>query len=417
MISVIREGWDTKILRGTAFLTILCLFPAFFFYHTAIAFNVIPPVLAGFFGPVAIICGAPLILMQLLALIRHRANLITMDYIFLATIFYMITWATLNFMFGTGFQRDVPFFIYSLAAVYYWLVLHVAFRNIRLNGKYFVWVLVFFLVGMLLIALLNEKGQFFYAAQNADDAGDDVAVATYQGFARSALVVAVLLLSMSNNIKAAAITFATMILLFVLGARSEFAGFVVVSMVIMLAREGWLKMTLFWTPLLVVGVVIVVFSENVLSSNSRILQLMNISQSTSYMGREAFAEHAINTISNNFLFGDYGSHLAFGGIGSYSHNALSAWVSYGVTGFLLFVFLLLYALFKSCYILLRFRDSKNPLLVAALGFSVYGIVLAIAAKPVYDPIYAVAWGVLVAALHDRARKRYENSTLDHSAYA
>jgi hypothetical protein len=414
MSAVLKDSRSEKLLRGIAYITALSLFPAFFFYHTAIAFNIIPPVLAGFFGPMAIVCGLPLLITQFWVILEKRARIILIDQLFIATILYMIVWATINYMFGTGLQRDQPFYVYSIFAIYYWLVIHVTFRNIRLDKGWFVWMLAISLLGMFVIALLNAKGQFFYAAQDATS--DDVAVATYQGFARSALVVAVLLLSSTKGIRATIVIVTTLVLLFVLGARSEFVGFAVTSMVILSVREGWAKMLLFWVPLLVLCVGFITVSENVLSGNSRILQLLNVTQASSYIGREGFEEHAITTIGDHLLFGDYASQLAFGGIGSYAHNALSAWVSYGLMGFILFASMLIYAPIKIGHLFLKHRGLKNNALIAALGFSIYSIILAFAAKPVYDPIYAVAWGMLASALHCIARKRDENSSRDDSAW-
>jgi hypothetical protein len=69
------------------------------------------------------------------------------------------------------------------------------------------------------------------------------------------------------------------------------------------------------------------------------------STSGSYYEREAAAEHALRVIKQSPLLGDFASYPA----GLYSHNILSAWVDYGLTGFILHIGVFITAIFVLYY--------------------------------------------------------------------
>jgi hypothetical protein len=384
-------------------VTIILLFPVFFFYHTALAYALIPQFLAGFFGPMAVICGVPLLSMQAVYFIMGKSKINKLDIAFIIIAAFFLVWASINFIFGVGVQRDVSFYIDSISSVYFWMVLYFAFRNIPIDSVLFRATLFACLTVMLVIALANMSSGMFYAAKAASD---DVVVATYQGFARSALVTGLVAICVTRGKWVVVAFCSTIVLLFLLGARSEFVGFIVASAFITCFREGVSRTLAIWVPLAVATLAYVILGTDILSSGSRILQIFSIEQSSSYEARMEMQEMALRSIRDNPIFGDYGSQLIYGGIRSYAHNALSAWVDYGLIGFLLFIFLLIYTAFFLFRLSRPNEQGKNSLFLFALGLTVYSFLMALAAKSVYDPMFAAAWGTTAGALAIRYGHRY-----------
>ena len=86
-----------------------------------------------------------------------------------------------------------------------------------------------------------------------------------------------------------------------------------------------------------------------------------------------------------------------GHAGRYAHNALSAWVSYGVAGFLLYLALTLYGCLATArHVILKRVDE--PLWTFAFMLNLVCLLLIIVSKPVFWPLPALGWGVLAQAL-------------------
>ena len=64
--------------------------------------------------------------------------------------------------------------------------------------------------------------------------------------------------------------------------------------------------------------------------DNRILELLDLSHSTSANKRHHLTMHAVQTIKAHPFLGDYASYAP----GYYSHNILSAWVDLGLFGFI-----------------------------------------------------------------------------------
>jgi len=378
------------ILPKFAWITVLALFPIFFFYNAALALGFSQRFLGGGFVYPAITLGLPLIFLQILSVLRRQTKIVIVDIMFLVMIIYMLIWASVNYFFGDGYQRDYPLYQETLQNVFVWSVVYTAFRNLSFNSKFMKIILPALLAGMLVISFLNISGEMFNAAQLASG---EVRVATYQGFARSAFVTALLLLSASRGWRLSAYVIITLVLLFILGARSEFAGFFVAGGLIVLARERAKRSVLVWMPLFLALFVYILLATDVLEGGSRIINLLDLKADASAQMRLVFQAHALKTISSHWLLGGYGSELELGELGDYAHNALSAWVSYGLIGFLMFTGMNMAAMFSSARA--TFMESlsySRPSTAFFLGVSGFCVLSMVASKVVYDPIFAVAWG-------------------------
>ena len=138
---------------------------------------------------------------------------------------------------------------------------------------------------------------------------------------------------------------------------------------------------------------------------SRQFEVLDISSSKSWRGRLALQKKALGQIAENPLLGKFGGHVLTedtgkfkkGHTGRYSHNALSAWVSYGLAGFLLYVSLTLYGCLVSArQVILKQRDE--PLWMFAFTLNFVCLLLIIVSKSVYWPLPALGWGVLAQTL-------------------
>ena len=138
---------------------------------------------------------------------------------------------------------------------------------------------------------------------------------------------------------------------------------------------------------------------------SRQFEVLDITSSKSWTGRLALQRKAVEQITENPLMGKFGGHVltedtgnyAKGHTGRYAHNALSAWVTYGLAGFLLYLFLTLSGFLAPARQVILKRQA-TPLWTFAFMLNFVCLLLIIVSKPVYWPLPALGWGVLAQAL-------------------
>ena len=143
---------------------------------------------------------------------------------------------------------------------------------------------------------------------------------------------------------------------------------------------------------------------------SRQFEVIDVASSKSWKGRLALQKKAVGQIAQNPLLGKFGGHVltedsgkfAKGHAGRYAHNALSAWVSYGLAGFLIYVLLILAGfVVPARRVILKQQDV--PLWNFAFMLNFVCLLLVIVSKPVFWPLPALGWGVLAQALVSPAR--------------
>ena len=138
---------------------------------------------------------------------------------------------------------------------------------------------------------------------------------------------------------------------------------------------------------------------------SRQLEVLDFSSSKSWAGRLALQQIALEQIARNPLVGKFGGHVltedtgkyAKGHTGRYAHNALSAWVSYGLVGFLMYISLTLIGFLVPAYHVVL-KQQNTPLWTFAFMLNFVFLLLIIVSKPVFWPLPALGWGVLAQAL-------------------
>jgi hypothetical protein len=189
--------------------------------------------------------------------------------------------------------------------------------------------------------------------------------------------------------------------LFVNTARSEFVALLFMIPIIELyyARRKLILIA-------VMGAIFAVtylYIEDILAllPSNRILELFDLSQSTSANKRHHLTVYALNTIRQFPIFGDYASYNP----GFYSHNVLSAWVDTGIFGF---VFVLALLILPAAQMALRgfFRPERSGIFI--LAFSLACITLLLLAKSHYFTDMLIG-----ASLGSFSRYRYGRKNATH----
>lgn len=345
----------SKLRTNLATLSFLLLFPGFFFYHYAIGKGMIPAFLGGYFGILSALLFVPLFLLNYRLFLQKTEFPVLCFFLILVLTFII---SVFYYVLGEPRGNVTEMLVWSLSGLLFNIVAFIiaSTANIKTLAKYGCWLIV----PMFFIVILNiGNSGIFYLKQEAGAGADSVA--TYQGFARS-IVVTLLISSALFFQKGKSfyiILFIGIITLFFNGSRTEFAIFLASMFFFYLSYSITNIRTLlsFFCLLVILTILIVNFVE--LIPDSRMFQLIDIGNSSSAKGREDILLFGIEAISNNPLFGHYGSYTIKGGIGYYPHNITSAWLNLGLVGFslyLLMFFLLWKDIIKNFF---KFRNEVN----------------------------------------------------------
>jgi len=344
------------------------LFPGYFFYNSLVGLEVIPQFLAGYFGLVSLVVLVPLLGANLQLVSKKLWGRTALDKLFFAILF----WTTLvsGWQYVNGSTLDqTGIFTWSLAGVLFNYVVYMIARCVPIYDRKFYVLNVITVLIMAVVVIVYSSDGIFYLRLVSDIEG----LANYQGFARSILVTAIFTVVFIESKKYKFGLFCIGVaILFLNGARSEFV-FFVFSFAAVIATvwiESPLKMGLALATILALSIAAYVFASGIVSllPDTRMLQLFDIFESSSFALRNSYTADAVQTISENPVFGDYGSYVSKHlSIGSYSHNLLSAWVNLGSVGFFLYV-AVLYRLLVDSFVAVR-RDSKDKLALVCLVYS------------------------------------------------
>ena len=314
----------------------LLLFPGFFFYHTAVAVDLMPPVIGGFFTPIAI-------LILIIYLPLYFIFNCKLSKVFLLYFSFFIFWGFYVFIEYVIKYRlnNLGLLSWGLVAVITNVTSYITMLHFNLNDKKTVkYFFISFIIMCLIVLFYSNNGRFYLKAETDIDG-----VASYQGFARSLLFVFyVCYVAYNNQRNKAIVMIISTIILFMNSARSELIFFIVSIFIFNFINLRKDKFTVILNLFLITLVSINFDYILAKFSSNRLFELMHISKSTSFEGREEFAKKAWQVIQDHPLLGDYGYYIDIYGIGSYSHNILSAWADFGILGFIFFLGISLYLL-------------------------------------------------------------------------
>lgn len=315
--------WSGHSLGMLAFLA---LFPGFFFYHTLLGLGWMGAVLGGYFAPVALLF-APFLLFFYAYMIRRRGGQLgRAEVFFLLYIAYFLTVIALQA--GAGANRMIV--VNHLLGVLFSLTLFLIFRLTDFGSPALRLLCLTCLGAMSAIVFAYSVDGAFYLAP-LGSAKNPESLATYQGFSRSYLMTYLVAVCFARTLPLRVLLYCIAApTLFVNTARSEFVAMLFTIPLIELYYSR--RKVLMLCALAVLCLLGWLYLEPLLAllPNNRVLELLDLSHSTSANKRHHLTMYAMNTIAQFPVFGDYASYNP----GFYSHNVLSAWVDTGLFGFL-----------------------------------------------------------------------------------
>lgn len=380
-----------RIANGFFFL----LFPGFAIYNSFVAYGFIPAFLGGYFGVVSvffIIFISPFILISCKELFLRDVDF---SFLLAAFYFYIITWVLINYIFYSDYYVDLAS-IQSLELIILTLAMFFLGMSIDLDSQRFKKcnLFVFIVSAAMLIFYVATTGNVMFYAKSLAEQND--AISTYQGYARSAFVLCLAVLStakkQTNFLVLSVLSF---LILFVLGARSELVATVFGIFVIYVSLFKFNLKSFFYVSVLCLALFTVVFFLYDMNSAGRQFQLLNVEDSSSWISREGLEDIALKQIAQSPILGIYGGHVSEGGsTGSYAHNILSAWAGFGFFGFLLYLMLFIYPMlsgFRAIYILRRVDST----VVFSFSLAVSCFLLVLFAKSFYWFVPGLMWGAFI----------------------
>ncbi|MGI4717264.1 MAG: hypothetical protein ACRYF6_02655 [Janthinobacterium lividum] len=369
----------------------LLLFPGFFFYQTLLGIGAIGAYLGGYFTLVALLLLLPLTYAFALSAKSNRNYVSQVDIclVFLGAYYALVL--AVNYVAG---KDSIIVERYGQALVFCFET-YVIFRLVDLGDKTFLRIVFVCLLVMSAITYYFSVGGFFFL-QALGEAKDPNSLATYQGFARSYIYT---YLIVACTIRFVLVRYVLYVVvtsaLFLNGARSEFSA---VLFLIPVNELYYARHRLYAVFTLVLASVILIGGVDYIVAKlpeNRILQLLDLSHSSSANMRDRFAHDAFRTISENPIFGDFASYPD----GHYAHNVITTWVDFGLFGFVFFSALLLW---HGVWLLLHgfFSAKKDRDFVLAWSFVSVTILWALTAKSMPDMCVGAALGAF-------ARYRYK----------
>lgn len=311
---------EQRILLAAFFM----LFPGFFFYHTLLGIGSINAFLGGYFALVALFFAVPLGLAYLNRMQRDPRRFHAVDLHLGLFLLYFVAVIVVNA--AAGANRTIVG-NHMLGIVFIFNMFVIA-SFLDFDSPRFRIVGLLSLGGMSAIAVsFSVDGVFYLGATGI--AKDTDALATYQGFARSYLITFLPVIAFTRSLPLRLVLHALgATTLFLNTARSEFAALMFVIPIIEFYYSRH-KLHFLLCGIILFFVVHLYFDRilEALPAN-RILELLDLSQSTSANKRHHLTVHAVQTILAHPLLGDYASYKP----GYYSHNVLSAWVDLGFFG-------------------------------------------------------------------------------------
>jgi hypothetical protein len=374
-------------------LAFWALFPGFFFYHTLLGLGYIPALLGGFFTPVSLLAGPPLLFVYAYRLRHRRDQLTRADIYFNLYMLYFFAIVVINAAAGANTQIVGN----HLLAILFMMNMFCVFKFTDFSLPRVRRLLLASLFGMSAIVFAYSVDGSFYLAPMGT-AKNPESLATYQGFSRSYLLTFAVVIAFTRALPLRSLLYCVAApTLFVNTARSEFVAMLAMIPIIELyhSRRKLLLTTVFAALFLLLYLNL----DTLLSMlpSNRILELLDLSQSTSANKRQHLTLYAVQTIERYPIFGDYASYQP----GLYSHNVLSAWVDTGLFGFV-FVLGLLIVPCIPLFIQDFFAPEKEGQFI--VGFSIACITLLLLASSHYFTDMFIG-----AALGAFARYRYGRS--------
>lgn len=347
------------------------LFPGFFLYQAALGYQLVPQIPGGYFGLTSVV-GFPFLLLVYLSRAERHVQAYTLsDSVFAALVVLIVITALVNY--AAGWNDSTELLVWSLSGLLFNLTGYLVAQTVDLGGGVFRKVLNGSLAVMIAIVFFGASQGSFDLSSNS---GPTEGLATYQSLARSLVVVG--LVAFAINEKGAlktALFVGTLVALFLNGARTELIMYVLAIAVytLFVSASSPTRLLLWLIAALGGGIAGLTYLQSIMADlpHSRMDELFDIWNSSSGLERQYYSNLAFEQIARSPVFGDYGGYLSYGGVGSYAHNLLSAWVNLGIVGFFLYIIALSAISYGSFRFVMNNKQAGVEWTLAALfAFSV-----------------------------------------------
>lgn len=365
-----------------AAIAFVLIFPTYFYYQTLVNAEFLAPILGGYFTAGAA-AATPLLIYGAM---RHRLSIGAGTVSAAVFAFFLLLFGAAAL---AGIQRGADDEITSshLAYLFKFCVLFLVARLVDAQAAGFRRLTALLLIAIIgLVLITGQDGRFLQAAV-LSELTELPFLLDYQGLAYAFIVIALYCLPQLRRTMRYLLYCASLASLFLIGARSEFAGFLVMAMVIEYcharARAAFLSVVLLGMTALST---VYLLNQDAVAEH-RIFGLLKLSSDQSAQERAEMHSAALRTIADNPFSGAYASYEP----GHYAHNIFSAWVDIGLVGFTTLV--LLQAL-PIAMMLRRFGASaRDPLYVQVLAAQVLTTLLLLLAKNYTYQMIPVALGL------------------------
>jgi len=397
-MAVYEPAEDRSTASGViAFYAVMALFPIFLIYQSLGALGVIPLFIGGGFGATgavfSLLMTIPFLMMLLFRRPRRQAYFI---------LSFVILWVGVTLIIIVNITFPPPYLVNSAAlgevtrlhmgSMVYWYVLFLSGLFWGHFSRRYAQVIIFVFVFISIIMLANAQliKMLFHP-------GNTEGASTYQQIARSIAIIGMLALAYVRSWAATFIIYILLIAsLFFIGARSEFAGTLALAPIVFLLSCKDIRARVILISLLILcgTIFLLVFAHQIPEwmSGSRQGGLLELSDDSSWLARQRLLEIGVQAIMDSPFFGDFAGEITHGGVGGYIHNILSAWRQYGIIPFLLFIGLLVYGTVDAADAVFR-RGENDSIAKLSLYFNLTSLLLLLAAKGVFWPVVAFAWGL------------------------
>lgn len=364
-------------------------------YHSAI--GNIPRALDGVFGVASLVVTALLAVHLAGRLAVRDVPRTALVAIAAMTVFLIVTlsWAVVHYGVAFGLRGDVKPLTYHSEALltYAFLFLVGIYAAPQHFGRW--WILLF--AGIVLNTLLHMRWDRLMIDLTR------VTVPQYSGMylalSTAAMVTGIMAWSVAHRTwLRVSILIVLAMLLFVLGSRANFAGFLMALPVAIAFTLSIGGQVLLYSVLLsgcLIGFQLLGGME--VFEGSRQLELLNLSEAGSWISRNEIMMRGIEQIIQSPVYGGYAGQLetARGSIGSYIHNFLSVWRTFGLLPFLIYSgFILWGCVFALQRLWIQGRNAPREVQLTAV-LAVLMAVLVVAAKSFGWAHVALSWGLLV----------------------
>jgi hypothetical protein len=410
-LNISLNQYGKTVANGLAGAGYVVLFLGFFIYHSLLALTLIPRFAGGLYGPVSLILTISFFLLFPVVVreLARQAPAYSLSVILFLT--YVTLWTAFSYALDSS-AAVLDGARQSMAIVAQWLALFFVGAMLPVGSGVLRVILAtgFAAIFAALTYMFIVSGELTLTARMLYVGDDYEGIADYLGFARSVLMILLFLIATSSSMLATGLLLATgMFALFLLGARSELYAFILVTVFLLFALS--LRHLKYWLLLLLGTAAIVLVLAFTFESiaGARQLAVLDLAADRSWIERARMQEVAVQQISSNPFLGLFAGHARhFGDSGSYAHNALSAWVNFGLFGFLAYLGLSIGAFFASMYQVV-FRRIQTPIWILTFSVNAVCVLLVLVSKSVFWPIPALGWGLLVNAMRQTRRGRNDSA--------